>query len=32
VNLDVGAEKNLTAAVEELRTVRAIRRVSVVRL
>jgi D-3-phosphoglycerate dehydrogenase / 2-oxoglutarate reductase len=32
VNLDVGAEKNLTAAVEELRTVRAIRKVSVVRL
>ena len=32
VNLDVGPEMDLTAAVDELRTVAAIRRVSVVRL
>jgi D-3-phosphoglycerate dehydrogenase len=32
VNLDVGAEENLSAAVEDLRTVRAIRKVSLVRL
>jgi D-3-phosphoglycerate dehydrogenase len=31
VNLDVGPEKNLSAAIEELRTVKAIRKVSVVR-